>query len=132
MKHMPMARFAEVVQRAVAALPPEITDRLSNVVIDVEAEPSDEFLRDAGFTDDDIAAGDTLYGYFVPMGLDASDMLENPNRILIFRNPLEEDFPDPHDLEVEIRKTVVHEIAHHFGLTDRDLERFDADPDPFG
>ena len=131
MKYMPMARFAEVVQRAVAALPPEITDHLSNVVIDVEAAPSDEFLRDAGFTDDEIDAGDTLYGYFVPMGLDAADMLENPNRIIVFRNPLEEDFPDPHDLETEIRKTVVHEIAHHFGLTDRDLERFDADPDPF-
>jgi len=131
MKRMSMARFAEVVRRAVAALPPDIADHLSNVVIDVEDEPSGEFLREAGFTANEIAAGDTLYGYFVPMGLAAADMLENPNRIIIFRNALEEDFPDTHELDIEIRKTVVHEIAHHFGLTDRDLERFDADPEPF-
>ena len=59
-------------------------------------------------------------------------MLENPDRILIFRNPLEEDFPDRRDLLIEIRKTVIHEIAHHFGLSDRDLEKFDDNPDPFG
>jgi predicted Zn-dependent protease with MMP-like domain len=128
---MPMEQFADIVRRAIAALPPQITEHLSNVVIDVEAEPSVEFLREAGFTDEEIAAGDSLYGYFMPLGLPAADMLDNPNRILIFRNPLEEDFPDPHDLETEIRKTVVHEIAHHFGLTDRDLEQFDANPDPF-
>ena len=64
-------------------------------------------------------------------GVSASEMLENPNRIIIFRNPLEEDFPDRRDLLIEIRKTVIHEIAHHFGLTDRDLEKFDDNPDPF-
>ena len=58
--------------------------------------------------------------------------LENPNRIIIFKYPLEEDFPDPRDLRIEIRKTVIHEIAHHFGWSDRDLERFDDNPDPFG
>ena len=40
--------------------------------------------------------------------------------------------PDPKRLRTEIKKTVVHELAHHFGWTDRDLERFDANPDPFG
>ena len=38
---------------------------------------------------------------------------------------------EPERLRTEIRKTVIHELAHHFGLTDRDLERFDANPDPF-
>jgi len=99
----------------------------------VDEEPSVEFLREAGFTDEEIDAGDSLYGYFMPLeGASASEMLENPNRIIIFRNPLEEDFPDRRDLLIEIRKTVIHEIAHHFGLTDRDLEKFDDNPDPFG
>jgi predicted Zn-dependent protease with MMP-like domain len=129
---MSMKKFAAVVRRAIESLPDEIKSHLENVVIDVEDEPSDEFLRDAGFTDEEIEMGDTVYGYFMPMeGVSASDMLENPNRIIIFRNPLEEDFPDPKDLLIEIRKTVVHEIAHHFGLTDRDLEKFDDNPDPF-
>ena len=129
---MSMKKFAAVVREAVDTLPDEIRRHMENVVIDVEDEPSVEFLREAGFTDEEIDAGETLYGYFMPLeGVSASEMLENPNRILIFRNPLEEDFPDPRDLLIEIRKTVVHEIAHHFGLTDRDLEKFDDNPDPF-
>ncbi len=130
---MSMKTFAAVVRRAIESLPDEIKRHLENVVVDVEEEPSDEFLYEAGFTDEDIEAGDTLYGYFMPLeGVLASEMLENPNRIIIFKNPLEEDFPAPRDLLIEIRKTVVHEIAHHFGLSDRDLEKFDDNPDPFG
>ncbi len=130
---MSMKKFAVVVRRAIDSLPEEIKRHLENVVIDIDEEPSVEFLREAGFTEEEIAEGDTLYGYFMPMeGVAASEMLENPNRIIIFRNPLEEDFPDPGDLHIEIRKTVVHEIAHHFGLSDRDLEEFDDNPDPFG
>ncbi len=130
---MSMKTFAAVVRRAVETLPDEIARHLENVVIDVEEEPSVEFLRAAGLTDEEIEAGDTVYGYFLPLdGAAAPEMLDNPNRIIIFRNPLEEDFPDRTELLIEIRKTVIHEIAHHFGLSDRDLERFDENPDPFG
>jgi predicted Zn-dependent protease with MMP-like domain len=133
MKRMPMREFLAVVREAIDSLPESIRRHLDNVVIDVENAPDDEFLRRAGFTDEQIEAGETLYGYFMPLeGVAASEMLENPNRIIIFKYPLEEDFPDPRDLRIEIRKTVIHEIAHHFGWTDRDLERFDDDPDPFG
>ena len=130
---MSMKTFAAVVRRAIDSLPDEIKRHLENVVIDVDEEPSVEFLREAGFTEEEIDEGDSLYGYFMPLeGVQAEDMLENPNRIIIFRNPLQEDFPDPDELHIEIRKTVVHEIAHHFGLSDRDLAKFDDNPDPFG
>ncbi len=129
---MSMKKFAAVVRRAIESLPDEIKQYLDNIVVDVEDDPSVEFLQEAGFTDEEIDAGESLYGYFMPLeGVSASEMLENPNRIIIFKNPLEEDFPDPRDLQIEIRKTVIHEIAHHFGLTDRDLEKFDENPDPF-
>jgi predicted Zn-dependent protease with MMP-like domain len=133
MKRMTMSHFGEVVQEAVGSLPEEIKRHLDNVVIDIEEAPTDDFLREAGFTDEEIDAGETLYGYFMPMDVPTSDMdmLERPNRILIFKFPLEEDFPDPRDLKIEIRKTVIHEIAHHFGWSDRDLETFDDNPDPF-
>ena len=61
--------------------------------------------------------------------IDTSSML---HRLVIFKRPLEEEFPDPKQLQIEIRKTVIHELAHHFGYTDRDLEKFDDNPDPFG
>lgn len=128
-----MKQFAAVVAEAVESLPEAIQQHLENVVIDVEEAPTDDFLREAGFTDEEIEAGDSLYGYFMPFeGLTAPEMLENPNRILIFKFPLEDDFPNLRDLKIEIRKTVIHEIAHHFGWSDRDLERFDDNPDPFG
>lgn len=133
MKRMSMKRFMAIVGEAVDSLPVSIKQHLENVVIDVEEAPTDDFLREAGFTDEEIEAGETLYGYFMPMeGIAATEMLENPNRILIFKFPLEEDFPDPKELRIEIRKTVIHEIAHHFGWSDRDLEQFDDNPDPFG
>src|SRR5262245_17306349 len=134
MKRMSMKKFGEVVQEAVESLPEEIKQHIENVVIDVEEAPTDDFLREAGFTEEEIDAGDTLYGYFMPMDMPSEDkdMLDRPTRLLIFKFPLEEDFPDPRDLKIEIRKTVIHEIAHHFGWSDRDLEKFDDNPDPFG
>jgi len=134
MKRMSMKKFMAIVGEAIDSLPEAIMRHLQNVVIDVEDTPSDDFLRKQGFTDEEIEEGETLYGLFMPLGVDTSDldMLESPNRILIFKTPLEEDFPDPRELRIEIRKTVVHEIAHHFGWSDRDLERFDDNPNPFG
>jgi len=134
MNRMSIKKFGSIVRKAVESLPDEIKLCLENVVIDVEDEPTIEFLREAGFTEEEIAAGDSLYGYFMPLeGLAASDaeMLDNPNRIIVFKNPLEDDFSDPDELRIEISKTVIHEIAHHFGWSDRDLEPFDDDPDPF-
>jgi predicted Zn-dependent protease with MMP-like domain len=134
MKRMSMKKFARIVSRVMETLPEEIAQHLDNVVVDVEEEPDEETLRGMDFTEEEIAAGETLYGLFVPMPLalpEDGDFLDHPHRILIYKRPLEEDFPDPRQLRTEIRKTVIHEVAHHFGLTDRDLERFDDTPDPF-
>src|SRR5579872_5689644 len=107
MKRMSLKKFGAIVREVVETLPDEIKQHLGNVVIDVEEEPSDEFLLEAGFTQEEIEEGDSLYGYFMPLeGISATEMLENPNRIIVFKNPLEEDFPDPHELRIEIRKTV--------------------------
>lgn len=117
------------------SLPEEIRRHAENIVIDIEEEPDEELLRSAGFSEEEIAEGATLYGLFIPFNTQApdnTDFLDRPNRILIFKRPLEEDFPNPRQLRIEIRKTVIHELAHHFGWTDRDLERFDNKANPFG
>jgi predicted Zn-dependent protease with MMP-like domain len=134
MKRMSMTKFARLVSRVMETLPPEIAQYLDNVVVDVEEEPDEETLRHMDFTDEEIAAGDSLYGLFVPMEVsmpEGADFLDYPHRILIYKRPLEEDFPDPRQLRIEIRKTVIHEVSHHFGLTDRDLEHFDNTDNPF-
>ncbi len=132
---MSRRRFAQLVRRVLETLPEEIARHLDNVVVDVQDEPSGELLRQAGLTDEEIAEGESLYGLFVPLDLRPPDgvcFLDYPHRILIFKRPLEEDFPDPRQLRIEVRKTVVHELAHHFCWTDEELERFDDIPDPFG
>ncbi len=118
-------------------LPAEFRPYLDNVVVDVEEEPDERTLRRAGITEEEIAAGETLLGLFDPLALpamysgDAVDANNMLHRLVIFKRPLEEEFPNRRQLLIEVRKTVIHELAHHFGRTDRDLMKFDNDPNPF-
>jgi predicted Zn-dependent protease with MMP-like domain len=127
MKRMSLRRFGHIVARVMQTLPDELSQYLHNIVVDVEEEADVETLRRMEFTEEEIAAGETLYGLFDPLPLpDTSgmDFDDPPHRIIIYKRPLEEDFPDRRALMTEIRKTVIHELAHHFGYTDRDLERW--------
>jgi predicted Zn-dependent protease with MMP-like domain len=138
MKRMTLRRFGQIVARVMETLPEEFKPHLDNVVVDVEEEPDERTLRKAGFTDEEIAVGDTLFGLFDPLFLptdysgDAVDTNAMLHRLVIFKRPLEDEFRGRRELMIEIRKTVIHELAHHFGYTDRDLEKFDDNPDPFG
>jgi predicted Zn-dependent protease with MMP-like domain len=133
MAHMSLRQFGDIVRSVLDGLPPSIAEHLHNVVVDVQDQPNRQTLLQAGFSEEEIAEGESLYGLFVPqMNLsDGVDFLDEPHQILIFKNPLEDDFPDSQQLRTEIRKTVIHELAHHFGWSDRDLERFDATENPF-
>ncbi|MBL8799010.1 MAG: metallopeptidase family protein [Planctomycetia bacterium] len=132
---MSMRKFCQVVGRVLDTLPAPLRRFLDNVVVDVEEEPDLQTLRDMDFTEEEIAAGETIYGLFSPLPLPdpvGMDFDDPPHRIIIYKWPLEDDFPDRKELLMEIRKTVMHELAHHFGYTDDDLEKFDDNPDPFG
>ena len=93
------------------------------MAIVIEDEPSREQLRDNG-----VEPGGSLYGLYegVPRAEYAADWVTSPNRITLFRLPLEEDFLDPLDLEDEVRLTVLHELAHHMGIDDDRLEELGA------
>jgi predicted Zn-dependent protease with MMP-like domain len=95
--------FEEHVRAALDALPPHLAAALENVAVVVEDEnPEDPDLFG-------------LYqGVPLPERGDAAGLL--PDKISIYRIPLEESFPDPDELEAEIRITVLHELAHYFGL----------------
>jgi predicted Zn-dependent protease with MMP-like domain len=101
--------FEEHVERALAALPPELQAAVRNVEVSVEDEHPD---------DPDIFG---LYeGVPLPERGDWAGSL--PDRIRIFRLPLVDSFPEPAELEEEIRVTVLHELAHYFGLDEDQLE----------
>ncbi|MEJ7820072.1 MAG: metallopeptidase family protein [Rubrobacteraceae bacterium] len=102
--------FHEMVERALDGLPPELAALLDNVAVMVEDWPDRETLE---FYDEE-----TMYGLYEGVPLterDHSYAGALPDRITIFQGPLEEDFP-PHELEEQVRVTVIHEIAHHFGF----------------
>jgi predicted Zn-dependent protease with MMP-like domain len=95
--------FEDHVRAALDSLPPHIAAGLRNVAVVVE----DEHPEDPD-----------LYGYYEGVPLpERGDMAgQLPDRIAIYRRPLEEDFEDPAELEHEIRVTVLHELAHYFGI----------------
>ena len=113
--HVP---FERLVDRALAGIPSPFREHLAEVAIVIDDEPSPAQLRD-----NDIDPDDGLYGIYegVPITEYGSDWVALPNRITLFRLPLEEDFPDPRDLEEEVRETVIHELAHHLGIDDQRL-----------
>jgi len=112
--------FEKVVARALDGLPAEIAERLDNVAVVVEDEPSDEEIEDAGLDPET----ETLFGLYQGLalterGASASGML--PDRIVIYRRPLLDECDDRGELIREIQDTVVHEIGHFFGLDEQDL-----------
>jgi predicted Zn-dependent protease with MMP-like domain len=110
--------FYELVERALEGLPPELSALLENLAIVVDEWPD----YSTPLVADD--PEDTLYGLYegVPLterGWGYSGVL--PDKITIFRGPLERDF-EPDELEEQVRITVVHEIAHYFGFDEDRLE----------
>ena len=135
MKRIGMKTFGRIVQRVMETLPDAFTPYLDNLVVDVLPEPTYDMLREVGLTDEEIDQGESAFGLFDPLPIPVEDLVEAevaPHRLLIFKRPLEEAFPERRTLVIEIRKTVIHELAHHFGWTDEELEAFDAKEDPFG
>lgn len=95
--------FEEHVRTALDSLPPELQRALRNVAVVVEDENADD---------------PDLFGLYEGVPLpERGDMSgELPDRIAIYRLPLEETFPDRGELVREIRITVLHELGHYFGL----------------
>jgi predicted Zn-dependent protease with MMP-like domain len=109
-----LVRFERLVAIALAAIPEPFASKLAEVAVIVEDEPSLELRRLEG-----LKPGETLYGLFEPADIDHfSGWIREPDRIRIFRLPLEADFDDPDDLADEVRITVIHELAHHLGIDD--------------
>jgi predicted Zn-dependent protease with MMP-like domain len=111
-------RFEELVRRALDALPGEFYERLQNVDVVVEDAPTREQLQTGG-----VEEGDTLLGLYegVPLTARENYGFVLPDKITIFQRPIEEMCESPDEVVEEIRVTVMHEIAHHFGIDDHAL-----------
>ena len=102
--------FEELVSEALDGVPPELSDLMDNVVVLVEGEPP---------ADDPDLLG--LYDGVPLTERDSTYTFLPPDRIFVFRGPLTRMCGSAEELVEEVRITVVHEIAHHFGIDDEVL-----------
>ena len=122
---MERQRFEELVRQALDELPEEIAQRMSNVDVEVQESPTSDQLRSTG-----VPAGRTLLGLYqgIPLTRRTSGyQMVPPDRIIIFQRPLEMVARNDADLVQRVQATVIHEVAHHFGISDRRLREIEAE-----
>lgn len=115
--------FESIVVEALESLPPEFARHLRNVEVQIEPRPTREHRRAAA-----IKPWQTLYGLYqgVPLTERAGGDPLLPDLITIFQEPIERDFHGRDELRAQVRRTVLHEIAHFFGISDERLHELDA------
>ena len=118
------ARFEELVAEALQRIPRRFREAMQNVALVVEDEPTPAVLAEAGIT-----PPDTLYGLYEGTPLTERDwghVVDLPDRVTIFRNPIVEDADHEDDVVRAIGETVIHEFGHHFGLSEEEIDEVEA------
>ena len=122
---MKRERFESLVEKCLQRIPGVFRDALENVQIIVEDWPDPDLMEDL------LGESDTVpYGLFVGKPITErhfDDWGEPPALIYIWQKPLEEDFPDPAELQREVEITLAHEIAHYMGFDEDILKEYGYD-----
>jgi predicted Zn-dependent protease with MMP-like domain len=116
--------FDACIREALALIPEEFQPFLDNVAILVDDWAPDDLLDEL-----EVPFDEDLYGLYSGASLLERDpaLPPPPCQVTLYKGPLLEDFPDPEDLRREIAVTVLHEIAHHFGIPESRLEELGWD-----
>ena len=113
-------RFERLVARAMESLPDEFRVRLENIDIVVADQPTPRQLAELGKK-----RGETLLGLYEGVPLTRRSRhygLVAPDKITIFQKPIEATYQNEARIIAEIQRVVLHEIAHHFGISDARLK----------
>jgi predicted Zn-dependent protease with MMP-like domain len=118
--HVSRAQFADLVERALAELPPKFAEFLDEVPVEIRDRSTPAQRRRAGVPRDSLLLG--LY-QGIPLtqrSVEHSGVM--PDVIYIFQEDVELASDGEQDLVDQVRTTVLHEIGHHFGLDEDDLD----------
>jgi predicted Zn-dependent protease with MMP-like domain len=114
--------FESLVEEAVKGIPKQFRRHLKNVAIEVQEEPSEEVLKSMRMNRDD---PDELLGLYWGRSIHGDSFFDTggqlPDRIYIYRGPLLRLCDTETDVIREVQETVIHEIGHHFGLSDEEM-----------
>lgn len=118
-------RFESLVSQALDSLPSDLQERMDNVDVVVEDWPTEDDLERAG-----VGPGETLLGLYI--GIPLTERASNygmvvPDKIIIYQGPIEERCRAYDEIVEQVRTTVIHEVAHHFGISDERLRELGWD-----
>ncbi|MFA5730041.1 MAG: metallopeptidase family protein [Candidatus Paceibacterota bacterium] len=115
---MEIERFEQLVNEGIKDIPQKFLDKLDNVGIVIEDEPTLEQLKKLK-----IRKNYVLFGLYEGIPKTArwnyADVL--PDKITIFKNPIEESAQSDEEIKKIVKETVWHEIAHHFGMDEKEV-----------
>jgi predicted Zn-dependent protease with MMP-like domain len=120
---MDRERFEWLVFKAVDELPDEFSERMDNIDIVVQNEPTSSQLAEAG-----LRRNETLLGLYEGVPLtrrSRSYGMVPPDKITIFQKPIEARYRGDIEIQREVQRVVKHEIAHHFGISDARLNQLE-------
>jgi predicted Zn-dependent protease with MMP-like domain len=120
------AKFDELVSRALDHLPRRFAELMSNVTVQVHEAPDRATVEDLGLD----PSRDTLFGLYTGVPLDQrggwyGNVL--PDVIVLYRQPLMTSADNDADLIRQIQLTLLHEIGHHFGLSDAEMHSWERE-----
>jgi predicted Zn-dependent protease with MMP-like domain len=117
---MTREKFEQLVAEAITLIPKRFRREMRNIAIVVEDEPSAELLEEM-----EIEPPDSLYGLYqgTPLTERTSGYGNTlPDRVTLFKTPIEEDCDDEDDVRAVIGETLIHEVGHYFGLSEEEIE----------
>jgi len=114
--------FDRIVKKAIRRIPIEIRQHLDNILISVKKRPSFEMIEEMDLADDE-----SLLGLFWGVSLTDQSVISPtlyPDTIFLFQEPLEKSCETIEELEEQIEITVVHEVGHALGISEKRLAEF--------
>jgi len=121
--------FEELVTEAISTLPKKFREKMENIAVVIESLPSQELLREMK-----IKSPYGLLGLYrgIPYtrrGIWYRNVM--PDKIIIFKKPIEIRCRNKEEIKESVRKVVIHEIGHYFGLGEADLRKIERERDKF-
>ena len=114
-----LSPFERLVEEALASIPAEFHEQMQNVLVRVQYEPGDEVMQRVGMKE-----GYTLLGLYegVPLTIYGQARVPHPEIITIYQSTIEAYcYGDPDRIRKQVQHTVLHEVAHHFGIDHEEM-----------